>query len=647
MSAYQQAKVKQLQEIVRIQENRGVTSDTFPFPPDLAPKPLTPSADDLEKLKKRTDQIKAIKINQAVLADKVEQTPQSAEKVESTTKAALVDLPTLSGIKSMAGDLDLDGPLDAMLIDWVKNVLIGLKFTQSEVNSISAALNRAYGDNPQPPTKSDERTIKDMKRRLTEIERSIEVPNVPFPQQDEYYALKNDILPTVQQFLSNVLDEHVTQADLRRDFRNFDERVARGELEKARRGVRPVSVLVKTQPPPVVGGKPMDDGSRSDAVDNMRQRLARLMDTSRSDAGSSDTDDNDAVLPSPGLTPIPTVSTGPHWSSAKPQQLVFDDNSSSDSPRSSAESSSQQSGIDLTRVVNPETGFTIKIGGPTYQKLVKSGKYTASPMGNLLKKSGNDNASSSSSRISQSAIQSAKKKLKSTKDREKAAKDRAYEEQQSFLDEIEAVLSGQSSPRSSQGSAPSNMPLTEENFLKFTKGNKGSGVGKGKRGALKLAADGTFGKLKIDMEKFRRMELHVKKGRKLVARGKLSHDLMELLTKRYNPRINYSEESIAAFRKLVELSGLPVPGGGKGKILRGLIKAKPAAAAASKPKTQTKYVYFSSPDELVERLHVLVGSIDAGNQSPEVKQEASQLLDRLKNEKVISETQYVTLLESI
>jgi hypothetical protein len=172
---------------------------------------------------------------------------------------------------------------------------------------------------------------------------------------------------------------------------------------------------------------------------------------------------------------------------------------------------------------------------------------------------------------------------------------------------------------------------------------------------LTVDKHGRFGDLTINMKKLRSMELIAKKGRNVVARGLMSPDLFDLLTKRYNSRTKYSDDAIASYRRLAQLANIvPAPDSqnGKAKIIQGRIRGGAKARLSREPdrkaqSSKTKFVYYSNPDELVQRLHLIMGQIDNGNSSTSIREEASQILDKLLKAKILSEIQYQTLMERL
>lgn len=172
--------------------------------------------------------------------------------------------------------------------------------------------------------------------------------------------------------------------------------------------------------------------------------------------------------------------------------------------------------------------------------------------------------------------------------------------------------------------------------------------GDGLNHQLTMNGRGRLGKLKFDMDAFQRMELDASDGRRRM-RGPLSFDLHTLLSKKYHKNHKYSPMAVKEFKKLIELSGLPISKGRgmKYRLVRGQLKQydeKPKKKEVMKPKTRTRFVYLDSLDEALERLNVLVGSLDAGKKSDEMVEEISVLLDILKKKGQIDDQQYQAIL---
>jgi len=85
---------------------------------------------------------------------------------------------------------------------------------------------------------------------------------------------------------------------------------------------------------------------------------------------------------------------------------------------------------------------------------------------------------------------------------------------------------------------------------------------------------------------------------KLVLEAPAGESLYDLLTKRFTQRKQYTPQAVMTFKKLVELAGLPVYGGKSKK--HKLLRAGPI-------------YFYNDPEQLVQRLRLLVASKRAGN----------------------------------
>ena len=146
----------------------------------------------------------------------------------------------------------------------------------------------------------------------------------------------------------------------------------------------------------------------------------------------------------------------------------------------------------------------------------------------------------------------------------------------------------------------------------YTK-KKGSGIRKykqPKRNAYKIS-DSSFGNLSVDVPKLKNeMKLNVFRGGKIIYHADADKSLVDLLTKRFNPRSSYSLNAVKIFNDLNLLANLPRhPSSGKPKLLGSGV------------------VYYNDPNELAERMKILVGSMAAGNNSPVIKNDLAMIND--------------------
>jgi hypothetical protein len=158
--------------------------------------------------------------------------------------------------------------------------------------------------------------------------------------------------------------------------------------------------------------------------------------------------------------------------------------------------------------------------------------------------------------------------------------------------------------------------------------------------SYKMAANGKFGAISIDPANLQRMILTAHKHGSRICHQPCDYDLVELLTKRFNPKKQYSEKSRELFAKLAKHAELPVAnGGGKIMLMRPEVAEKPPKSRKSraKPADSAAIRVYSDPEEVSQRLYVLIGERSAGNKSPEVSNEISQLIDWLWNHDHISE----------
>ena len=148
----------------------------------------------------------------------------------------------------------------------------------------------------------------------------------------------------------------------------------------------------------------------------------------------------------------------------------------------------------------------------------------------------------------------------------------------------------------------------------YTTPKKGKGIKykQPKRNAYKIQ-DGGYGGLVIDFPKrFNEMKLNVFRGGKMVYEANADKSLINLLTKRYNPKTKYSLNAVRIFNDLNTLSNMPKHrSSGKSRMVGSSV------------------TYYKDPQNLVERMNILIGSIRKGNNSPVIKNDLSQINDEL------------------
>ena len=111
--------------------------------------------------------------------------------------------------------------------------------------------------------------------------------------------------------------------------------------------------------------------------------------------------------------------------------------------------------------------------------------------------------------------------------------------------------------------------------------------------------------------------------------------IVDLLTKRFNPKGNYSQKALQIFNDLSKLANIPFhKSSGKSKLLTGDSNLKGGARGAG-PST-----ILSSFKDLKDRLILLTGNISAGNSNIQLRNEVIEILDHLLKKNKISKKQY-------
>ena len=138
------------------------------------------------------------------------------------------------------------------------------------------------------------------------------------------------------------------------------------------------------------------------------------------------------------------------------------------------------------------------------------------------------------------------------------------------------------------------------------------GSGQPKRNAYKIQ-DGSYGGLVVDLPRlFNEMKLNVYRGGKLLYSADADKSLINLITKRFNPKTKYSINAVRIFNDLNTLANLPKHrSSGKTRMVGSSV------------------TYYNDPNQLADRMKVLIGSIAAGNNSPLNINDLSQINDEL------------------
>ena len=120
------------------------------------------------------------------------------------------------------------------------------------------------------------------------------------------------------------------------------------------------------------------------------------------------------------------------------------------------------------------------------------------------------------------------------------------------------------------------------------------------------------------------MLLDVYKDNKIVYQDKADRSLIDLLTKRYNPKTKYSIDAVRIFNDLNLLTNMAKHKSSKKSNMIGssLWLLPPAHGGSS-------LVDRSDPNKLAKRLEIIVGSLNAGNNSRILKNDLTLINNEL------------------
>ena len=155
----------------------------------------------------------------------------------------------------------------------------------------------------------------------------------------------------------------------------------------------------------------------------------------------------------------------------------------------------------------------------------------------------------------------------------------------------------------------------------------GSGYTQPKRNAYKISSGGQYGNLIIDIPKLiSQLHLLATRNGNEILNKKVDFDTIDLLTKRYNSKKKYSDLSKMVFNELNKLSEIPIHRSSKkfSKLGQGVM-------------------YYNNPNDLINRLELLGGSIMAGNNG--AKSEFSDIVHKLYQIGMIDNTKLNELLK--
>ena len=144
-----------------------------------------------------------------------------------------------------------------------------------------------------------------------------------------------------------------------------------------------------------------------------------------------------------------------------------------------------------------------------------------------------------------------------------------------------------------------------------------------KRNAYKISQNGQYGGLVIDLPKlYGHLKVVAHKNGQKVYDKQADFDTLDLLTKRFNSKKKYSELARSVFNDLNRLSEIPIH-----------------RTSKKYSKLGSGVVYYNNPQDLLSRLELLGGSMSAGNDSNDVREEFVNIAHMLNKLKVINNKQ--------
>ena len=151
-----------------------------------------------------------------------------------------------------------------------------------------------------------------------------------------------------------------------------------------------------------------------------------------------------------------------------------------------------------------------------------------------------------------------------------------------------------------------------------------------KRNAYKMDTfTGQYGDLKFNVPRLvNEKVIEAVKGGRIIYEQPADRSLIDLLTKRYNPRKAYSSKAIQIFQDLTRLANMPKHRSGKNKLLK-----------------RGGQIYYTTPEDLMKRLTLLTGTRTAGNTNFSIRNEIWEILDHLLKNETISKKQYDTYIQ--
>lgn len=206
--------------------------------------------------------------------------------------------------------------------------------------------------------------------------------------------------------------------------------------------------------------------------------------------------------------------------------------------------------------------------------------------------------------------------------------------------ELKKLISSTTGKQNSKNAIIKNLAKKESkalsDYLKLVKARKlgitqkASGIyTQPKRNAYKISQRGQYGGLVIDLPKlYGHLNVVANKNGQKVYDKQADFDTLDLLTKRFNSKKKYSELARSVFNDLNRLSEIPIH-----------------RTSKKYSKLGSGVVYYNNPQDLLSRLELLGGSMSAGNDSSDVREEFTNIVHLLNKLNVINNKQMNDLLK--
>lgn len=206
--------------------------------------------------------------------------------------------------------------------------------------------------------------------------------------------------------------------------------------------------------------------------------------------------------------------------------------------------------------------------------------------------------------------------------------------------ELKKLISSTTGKQNSKNAIIKNLAKKESkalsDYLKLVKARKlgitqkASGIyTQPKRNAYTISQRGQYGGLVIDLPKlYGHLNVVAHKNGQKVYDKQADFDTLDLLTKRFNSKKKYSELARSVFNDLNRLSEIPIH-----------------RTSKKYSKLGSGVVYYNNPQDLLSRLELLGGSMSAGNDSSDVREEFTNIVHLLNKLNVINNKQMNDLLK--